>query len=594
MAHPLERDWMVVAPWWHWPRSGATGGAGPVTPDPQLGRLTRPEIQKYDSPGFVNDFIADPQRSLKFIDEDLVHARRPAPPIPAGLGGKPRRLSGEQYVPDGTDTRKLFLATHKRFYALCCELHCDAPGFPKVARDKVCQAGFVIRRRTLKLPTAGIAEVKPILSSLAAGRATLARVNQQTEIERLAQASAYGSSQAVASAKVEALLKARGSLQALLQAEKARLDGWVQRFNAVPQLQGWVKSGFEAIGAWQPVDETPDDLGLESSFPLYPLVPDRNQPAHAGHFGTVYFGLLPTGSADTDRYGQARFDETEFYEVRCWVRRHRVPHDPDQPCPCPDGLFWSVPTRPFKLAPHFDLAGTGHRPVTVQLPDLNDLAAQANLRRERELPLRLLLRVRALPVEPEPAALVRVRSGLPDLVLGAALHGRELRGARRRDRDGRRSGRHDGRRSMDRRRPRRDRRRHAGRHREQADPGRGGGHRRPRRRRSIGQHAPLRRQGAGLGEEQAEHVADHAARLQAEDDAVFASGEVLEVRVAQIGAVQTGILQVDAAQIGAFQLRAAQVGLREIRVTSLLRRRVDPFDRGALQLAAGELEKRIG
>ena len=375
-AHPAERDWMVVAPWWHWPRSD--GGSGPVTPDPQQGRLTRPEIQKYDTPNLVNQFIADPQKSLKFVDDDLVHARRPAPPIPLGLGGKPRRFSEDEYVPDGTDTRKLFLGTHKRFYALCCELHCDAPGFPKAGRAKVCQAGFVIRRRTISPPSQGVAEVKPILSTLAAGRANLARVNQLTEIETLAQAAASGSSGVLASARLESLLKARGSLQALLQAEKQRLDGWVRRFGVVPQLQGWLKStqGFDQIGCWAPVDESPAELGLEASYPLYPLIPDPNDPQHAGQFGTVYFGLLPTGSAETDRLGNARFDERELYEVRCWVKRHRVAHDPDQPCPCPDGLFWSVPTRPYKLAPHFDLVGTGQRPVTVQLPDLKDLAAQ--------------------------------------------------------------------------------------------------------------------------------------------------------------------------------------------------------------------------
>src|SRR5262249_37453755 len=31
----------------------------------------------------------------------------------------------------------------------------------------------------------------------------------------------------------------------------------------------------------------------------------------------------------------------------------------------------------YKLAPHFDLIGTSNRPVTIQLPDLDELAAQA-------------------------------------------------------------------------------------------------------------------------------------------------------------------------------------------------------------------------
>ena len=45
---------MIVAPWWKWPqptRSSVTG------------RLTRPEIQKYETSKLVNEFIKDPQRS---------------------------------------------------------------------------------------------------------------------------------------------------------------------------------------------------------------------------------------------------------------------------------------------------------------------------------------------------------------------------------------------------------------------------------------------------------------------------------------------------------------------------------------------------
>jgi hypothetical protein len=372
MKHPPERDWMIVAPWWQWTDPAAV-------PDLHAGRLSRPVFQKYDSPKLVNDFLADPQRCLKFVDDDLVHARRPALPIPLGSNKKPRRLSEEIYVPDGTNTRKIFLDTHKRFYLVVCEMHCDGPGFPKVARNKVCEAGFVIRRRTATVPSCGMDEVKPILKSLQTGRARLGRVNQLAEIESIASAAAAGKDAAPSSPKLLSLLKTRASLQALVASEKARLDDWAHRLKVAAQLQGWFTSpqGFDKVGCWGPVDEMPTDLGLEASFPLYPLIPDKNDPEHAGHFGTVYFGVLPTSSHDCDRIGIPRFDDQEYYEVRCWVRRHLVPHDPDQPCPCPDQIFWSVPTRPYKLASHFDLTGTSHHPVTIQMPDLNDLAAQA-------------------------------------------------------------------------------------------------------------------------------------------------------------------------------------------------------------------------
>jgi hypothetical protein len=391
MKHPPERDWMIVAPWWQWtdPLTAVVGQ--PVTPDPAKGRLSPPIFQKYDSPKLVNDFIADPQRCLKFVDDDLVHALQPSPGPPLSQTKKlfrigARKLSpdtaiDQRYVPDGTNTRMIFLNTHKRFYLVVCEIHCDGPGFPKVKREKICQAGFVIRRRLVEPPKCGVHEVKPILKSLASSRARLTRVNQFAEIESLAlsAASGQGNVGVAKSPKLESLLKVRASLQALVASEKARFDEWVERTGVVPQLQGWYGSpqGFDQVGVWAPVDETPADLGLESYFPLYPLIPDKNAPKHAGQFGTIYFGILPTASHDCDRSGCARFDDRAFYEVRCWVQRHLEPHDPDQPCRCPDFLFWSVPTRPYKLASHFDLTGTSNRPVIIQLPDLDTLAAQA-------------------------------------------------------------------------------------------------------------------------------------------------------------------------------------------------------------------------
>jgi hypothetical protein len=379
MKHPPERDWMIVAPWWHWTAPGTVPPGQPVVPDLQKGLLSRPVFQKYDSPRLVNDFLADPQRSLKFIAEDLVHAVRKMPPVPTGSGGTLHRLSEEEYVPDGTDTRKIFLSTHKRFYLVACGIHCDGPGFPKAARGKVCQAGFVIRRRTTDPPVSGVAEVKPILKSLQMGRARLTRVSELAEIESIALAAATGQDDLPHSPKLESLLKTRASLQALVASEKARFDDWVKRFGVVPQLQGWFPSpqGFDKVGSWQPVGEIPGELGLEASFPLYPLIPSKNEPTHAGQYGTIYFGVLPTSSRDCDCSGRPRFDDQGYYEVCCWVKRHLVPHDPDEPCRCPDGIFWSVPTRPYKLAAHFDLTGTGHHPVIIPVPDLKTLAAQA-------------------------------------------------------------------------------------------------------------------------------------------------------------------------------------------------------------------------
>lgn len=392
MTSAPERDWMVVGPWWKWTDPSTVPPGTAAGQDLRQGRLSRPVFQKYDSPGLVNAFLGNPQQCLKFVDEDLVHALQPVPGPPTSLTGKLFRLGArrengtvinQQYVPDGTNTRKIFLDIHKRFYLVVAEIHCDGPGFPSVTRESVCKAGFVVRRRTLTVPAAGLEEVKPILRGLGAGRAGLARVTHLAAVESAALEAVTGTprsaSAIVKSAKVESLVKTRASLQALVLAERARFDDWTARLGVSQRLEGWLTSPQEVgkVGSWGPVDETPDALGIESGFPLHLLIPDRNDARHAGQFGTICFGVLPTSSHDCDRTGGARFDDRELYEVRCWVQRHRRPHDADQPCPCPDGIFWSVPTPPYKLASHFDLTGTSHQPVTIQLPDLNTLAAQA-------------------------------------------------------------------------------------------------------------------------------------------------------------------------------------------------------------------------
>ena len=398
MKHPPERDWMIVAPWWQWTDPAAVPAGTAVSPLPFDGRLSKPVFQKYDSPNLVNAFIADPQHSLKFVDEDLVHVVQNAP-APSTNANKLLRISAsrrkkpdgstsivdQRYVPDGTHTRKIFLDTHKRYYLVVCSIHCDGPGFPKASREKICKAGFVIRRRTMTPPSCGTDEIRPILGRLSTSRARLAQVNHLAEIEQRASGALPGTTgggsiaASLSGAKLDSLLKTRASLRAIVDAERMRFDEWVTRFKIAPELQGWFPSatGAAKVGCWARVEEMPVEVGDESTFALYPLIPDKNDAHHAGQFGTIYFGLLPTSSHDCDSRGRARFDDQEYYEVRCWVLRHKVPHDPDRPCPCPDGIFWSLPTRPYKLASHYDLAGTSHQPVTVQLPDLNELAAQA-------------------------------------------------------------------------------------------------------------------------------------------------------------------------------------------------------------------------
>jgi hypothetical protein len=310
-GHP----WVLAAPWYRWPAPGVIS----------TGRGSAPIIQKYETGDFVNQFLGDPQHSLQFLEnEDRVFEVTPRVPALPLLNGKLQSFSTNTLK--NTGIRKLFLDTHKRFYLVVCELHCDVAGFPSADRNEVCEAGFVVRRRSVQI---GKDAEKPL-------RAAIQKGANAADIQALA-----------------------GSLGVSLD------------------LQGWIPSGFDRVGSWKSVTETPAVNLAETIHPLYPLIPDPRLPQHAGKGRTIYFGVIPTGSADTDDNGNARFDDRNLYEICCYVRRHKPP------CPklltrndCHGPLTWGNRTEQFQLAAHFDLVGCSNRPVTIQLPDIPALQAQ--------------------------------------------------------------------------------------------------------------------------------------------------------------------------------------------------------------------------
>jgi len=368
MSRPAEHDFLVIAPWWKWGEP----------PDPGKGRVSAPVFQKYDSSDLVNTFIKDPQRALKFGRTDWVHVPTPADKAPPSA--KPLRFSDTVYAPAEPPTRKLFLDTHKRFYLVVCQVSCDMPGLPRASRDKICQVRFVVRRRTTRVPSAHVETARQALRELGTARAQRRKLEAAWAGLR-AGAAPKSSDRALrlAAAKRASIEERRASVQARVSSERQRLLELVDRLGLSVQLQGWFPSpsGAAKVGFWDTVEETPDDPGDEDTFPMYPLIPPRSEPDHSGQFGTIYFGLVPTGSHDMDDAGEPRFDDQSLYEVRCFVKRHKQAHGANEPCPCPDGLFWSPPTQPYRLAAHFDLVGTGQRPVTIQLPNMDELAAQA-------------------------------------------------------------------------------------------------------------------------------------------------------------------------------------------------------------------------
>lgn len=331
---PGKHPWLLVGQWYRWDNPY----------DNNSGRLSRPVFQKYESSDFANEFLADPQRSLKFIEpDDLVQ--------------RPVRDSKGVLSLETSTIRKLYLDTHKRFYLVVCELHCDVAGFPNANRNEVCDTGFVVRRRVPRIPRSIQPSARKTLADLARSRATLDEL----------QALPPGMKSASLGLRAEAEKRYSAAHRELLQTAAQHGIG--------VELQGWLP----AERAWRPVTETPQTI-VEHIFPMFPLIADPRRKDHSGGGRTIWFGVVPVASADVDAAGNPRFDDRSLYEIRCFVRRH------DPCCPklrernhCKGEFVWSRRTESYQLASQFDLLGTSNRPVNIFLPDLPALEAQTAL-----------------------------------------------------------------------------------------------------------------------------------------------------------------------------------------------------------------------
>jgi hypothetical protein len=359
-AHP----WRLVAPWYRWSRFPKTHP-----------RDTPPVLQKYETAQLVDMFIADPQHSLQFTDDDWVQTVV----IPTATSGRSKTLSPSTVT--NTDTRKLYLPTHKRFYLVVCELHCDMPGFPSANRDEVCQAGMVVRRRRMIVPENEAAEALRRVRRIGKRTAQIAALERRAVAPKMTVIGRDSHPEAVKLAYGRALYQRRVRAAEALYSEQRELAAWAKEVGAHRVLEGWVPSELEGVGDWAAIeDEFPQEIE-EATLPLYPLIADPSIEDHSGGGRTLWFGLLPTGGAEVDVSGTARYDDATRYEVACFVRRHNPScprrSDSRRRPDCRGEVVWSRPTDAYQLASHFDLVGTSNRPVTIQMPDIPALMAQA-------------------------------------------------------------------------------------------------------------------------------------------------------------------------------------------------------------------------
>ncbi|WP_137940367.1 hypothetical protein [Chitinivorax sp. B] len=380
----ITHPWAITAPWYRWPLAGV----------PRSGRGTAPVIQKFASDDFINEFIKDLQHSVRYNEDDQVFAVNLAAANPGQFVGKlaalfPMKSDGKPWqkgepVTDlrrsqlvGTGIRKLFLPAHGRHYLVVCELHCDVPGFPAVPDNEVCQAGFVVRRKRLDYPEESRPQAVALLRELVAAQGKLGELEQTVPVRP---AAARKRAEKVARMKQAGQFEAAWqTAKALVAAKRQALDAWRQANGVRVFEEGWVPSAHPGVGSWQEVEDAPTTL-QEAWFPLYRMFPDPANPAHDAKGRALFFGVVPTSAFDTTNSGEARFDDRSTYEIRSFFRRHACccprqglnVNAPD----CEGELVWSAPTEQYRLASQFDLQGTANRPVTVQMPNLAELAAQ--------------------------------------------------------------------------------------------------------------------------------------------------------------------------------------------------------------------------
>jgi hypothetical protein len=338
-GHP----YVLRAPWYDREREK-------VTPFDAAAR--RPVVQKYATADFVDRLLADPRESLAFGPED--QWTYTVPVATTEQGGGRRRFASHRLV--RTPLRKLFQPSHERYYAVAVELFCDEPGLPRPGIIEGIETGFVIRRERV-LIRGKAADVRELARDLAiqldtaqnARTSTAKPIPDTSDLEDLAWAG-----------------QAAGHPFTTRQLEL------LEAIRPTRVVEAWVP-GPAGRGVWRKVDDTaPALLDGEQEQPMWPLPPEaaRCDPARTR---SLWFGVLPTFSAEVDELGAPKLDDRAIYRVRCFARRP----PPEGREHCPPEVWLSDPTEPYRLAAFMDPVGTSNHAVTVTAPDFRVLAARA-------------------------------------------------------------------------------------------------------------------------------------------------------------------------------------------------------------------------
>jgi hypothetical protein len=313
----------------------------------------RPAIQKYDTPEFARQLIADPRASLSFDpDEDVWSFPVPIGAFGSGVGRERFATSRLVYTP----MRKLYQPSHDRFYAVTVELFCDEPGLPRPGDLTGVELRFVLRRERVVVhgdSSAARRLARDLAVELDAERRPTGAVSSVPDTDDVD----------------DVLWVERTEQRAFTAAQLTQLAA-IQ-----PELvvEAWTLDAA-GRGGWTRIEDAadPELAPGEREFSMWRL-PASAEDCAAARTRSLWFGIVPASSGDPDADGRAMLDDRSSYRIRCFARRQPPAGLPQ----CPPRLWWSEPTAAFRLASFYDPQGTKNRRVSITMPDFRTLAARA-------------------------------------------------------------------------------------------------------------------------------------------------------------------------------------------------------------------------
>jgi hypothetical protein len=317
----------------------------------------RPAIQMYDSPRFVDQVTKDPRVSVKFTHDD-----RWSYPVPVAFSARGSgRARFATYKMVRTGLRKLYQPNHDRFYLVVAELFCDEPGLPRAGPHRDVTVKFVMRRRHV---------------TVSGPKSSVRRLARDLMLDLYKEQHGGVPAAATDATDLEDLWWAD------MAARERFTEGHADLLNAVTahvDLLSWLVNSTTGKGRWSVLaDKGPNEA--EQTFPMWRL-PDRPDTCAAANTRSLWFGLVPTYSADhwldpdPSAHGRPvpKLDDHAIYELVCSVTQ-QPPAGQEH---CPPKVWWSAPTEPFRLAAAYDPEGTKNRQVSITAPDFRALAARA-------------------------------------------------------------------------------------------------------------------------------------------------------------------------------------------------------------------------